>query len=462
VGTLVGCGKPAGPGEDYEVCIVGSGFAGTMLGLRLARQGIRTVIVEAGSGLSGNFGHANTGAIDYPLHKSRAIAAGGTSRLWAGVLARMTPSDLRLRSEFGIGVDWPVTYDQLAPYYCEAESELHAKGYPAVVDAEPPRSCDYPHRVPVPYKPPSWQDEEVDAGFFFVARSARDGNDRSPVRLAEEVTEFASLPSGEFLTDLQVTRAVTLDGSRVDHLEARGPDGSVRRIHARVFVLAAGVVETARILLLSHSRWFPNGIGNQHDLIGRHLIIHPNFAVKLGAPAFAGLSPGYHRTLSYNDAFRREGLNACHFQLHRTRSGIIVIKYQPEIEARPSNRMTLSSTERDPLGDPLPVLDLSYSERDQRTVDRALELVKDQLERVGVGWDQVETKQTWRYHPSGTCRMGVDPESGVVDARGQVFGIDNLFVSGTAVFPSLGTVNPALTIVALTLRLADHVASVVR
>jgi choline dehydrogenase-like flavoprotein len=157
-----------------------------------------------------------------------------------------------------------------------------------------------------------------------------------------------------------------------------------------------------------------------------------------------------------NEPFRGSGLSGCSVQLRQYPGNRIQWKIQPEIEARRRNRIRLSETEVDGFGDPLPVVELGYSERDRQTIAQAEAISAAQVDRLNDSGGPVRRAERWRMHPAGTCRMGLDEASGVVARDNRVFGVENLFVSGASVFPSSGSSNPTLTVVALTLRLADH------
>jgi glucose dehydrogenase len=457
-----------GGSADFDVCVIGSGFAGVFLALRLARRGLRVGVVEAGRGTtrgleagdpSGRFRFVNTGQIAYDVNASRSISVGGTSLKWTGNVTRLSPSDFEQRSTFGIGADWPLTYDELAPYYCEAEEALSTVGHPFVDGAEPPRSCPYPTEKRGTYRGPARYLEGEPLPFFRVARSVREGG-KGPVRLFErEIPQFLALPGARLLSNRQVTRLVTLDGATVDHAVAIRANGLEEQIRARTFVVAAGVVESARLLLLSRSTFFPDGLGNGSGLVGRHFNEHPSTTAIFEPRTRVDATAGTHRTYYYNDRLRGEGVDAAHLQLTTSKARPEVSwKLQPQIEARPENRVTLADSDLDPFGNPIPSLAFGYSDLDRTTFERGTELYDRHLASLARDPASVRRVSEWRMHPAGTCRMAESGSEGVVDGSNRVFGVENLYVSGACVFPAAGTANPTLTVVALTLRLADHLA----
>ncbi|MCP4205174.1 MAG: GMC family oxidoreductase [bacterium] len=463
--TAVGCNGTSTLAGEYDLCIIGSGFAGTYLGLRAVDSGLRTVIVEAGSrprrggsleSLEESFKFRSRGATSYPVNGTRAIAVGGASRHWGGVTTRLWPEDFRMKSEFGRLIDWPIAFDDLVSYYCESERLLLAKGYPTVTGAEPSRNCSYPQEKDGAYRDPGVRIEGKGVAYFPVAHSRRGGNYALKL-LDEEIPSFVQSDLGTLIEDQQVTNIVTLDGETIDHVELRGLAGRSGKLHARAFVVAAGVVESARLLLASESSWFPNGLGNRHAQVGHYFNVHPSLQTKFDLRSDLDLPAGHHRTCSLNTEYRQEGINACQLQLDVLANGAARWKAQPEIEPNYESYVTLSKTLTDVNGVPLPELHFGYSEQDQRTLERnylSLEAAKRELAAPG---GNVKDHDRWRAHPAGTCRMSFDEETGVVDRDNRVFGLDNLYVSGACTFPTSGTANPTNTVVAMTLRLADHI-----
>jgi choline dehydrogenase-like flavoprotein len=457
--------KPAADAR-YDLCIIGSGFAGTTLALRAAARGLHTLLLEAGGdlaqaipGLEDEFQFENRGAIAYPLERSRVIALGGGSNHWSGTLNRMRPSDFRERSEFGLHADWPIAYADLETWYCEAERELWATGFAPVPNAEPARQCAYPHQSSAAYRMPEIRYAGEAIEFFPVAESHEDGRGATLRLIGTRIPELRAQASAEIVSGEMAVELVPASENQIECVRALDRTGGEKRYFARRFVVAAGVVETARLLLRSRSPRFPAGIGNTHDLVGRHFMEHPTFQWTVPTEWPDSLPRGVHRTYHFSDAFRKQGLNGIHYQVHVESEGSVIWKLQPEMSPRPGSRVRLSKTQRDRFGEPLPALVFSTSRRDLRTLDAGLPFVREQLRALGFAPRELPRERRWRYHPGGTCRMAADERNGVVDRDGRVFGIDNLYVAGASTFPTAGTANPTLTVVALALRLADHLIS---
>lgn len=444
----------------HDVCIIGSGFAGTFLGLRLVERGVRTVIIEAGSQPGAPrdpsaFAYTNSGAVEYPIAASRVIGLGGSSNHWSGLLTRLRPADFEVRSRFGQLSDWPIAYADLEPYYCESERLLSAAGPAPIEDAEPERWCAYPfEQQPAPNL--NARIDDRDCSFFQVARSRRDGRG-GPVRLLErELPRFRQAAGASLLSGLQVTRLVSTDGRSVDHALAKSADGESLRIRAREFVIAAGVVESARLLLLSQRG--DGGARPASGLVGRYFHVHPLLESQRRLRPRNEIEQSIYQTSSLADVYQARGLNACDYQLVGSSRSGLGLRALVATEPRADNRIALSASRSDAFGESIPDLSFAYSERDHRTFSHCGAV----LGRHEQSDSRTPIADSYRWHPAGTCRMAASPDEGVVDSNGRVFGVDNLYVSGASTFPNSGVANPTDTVVALTLRLGDHLLARLR
>jgi choline dehydrogenase-like flavoprotein len=299
-------------------------------------------------------------------------------------------------------------------------------------------------------------------------------------------------------------------------------------VSAKVFILAAGGIENARLLLVSRRRQ-KNGLGNGHDVVGRYYMDHLEsrsgqmvltkaaratdfYRIEYKTPrrfqALVTLSEATQRSekllnssmllfpSSWDAAMSRGPTSVRHIMqslkqkkkpdrmLHHLKNVITdvddvakvawgklagsetevrVLENTIEQVPDPNNRITLSA-ERDQLGMNRVLLHWSYGETERRSLVRAQEIIGQALGAAGLGRLKVEAAvagSAWENHAGehhmGATRMSADPKQGVVDAKCKVHGIANLYVAGSSVFPTGGYANPTLTIVALALRLADHV-----
>ncbi|MGI9418878.1 MAG: GMC family oxidoreductase [Geminicoccaceae bacterium] len=317
------------------------------------------------------------------------------------------------------------------------------------------------------------------------------------------------------------------DGAEVTGFKIATLDGKTGRVEARSFVLGLGGIENPRLLLNSVGT-NPKGLGNDNDLVGRYFTDHMNGvvgqvaavendwtwaynflksgdirirtkvqptpkaqaergllngAVQLGQkPTARDTSPGYKALRRIRDSVKKgdpfDGLGANVVAVATDVGGIwdgmveyfvddtVYIEVEAEQAPNPDSRVALSD-ELDPLGLRRVVFDWRLSEIDRHSIKGLVELVGEEVGRLGVGRAELapwllEGDDVWPeenfggHHHSGTTRMATDSSKGVVDADCRVFGVDNFYIAGSSVFPTIGGSNPTLTIVALSLRLADH------
>jgi choline dehydrogenase-like flavoprotein len=482
-----------------DVCIVGAGPAGIALARGLAPHSLRVVVLESG-GLQPDgatqelYAGRSTGLPYYPLASCRLRYFGGTSNHWAGESRPFDDVDFEARE--GIPHSgWPFRKRDLLPFYDRAGEVLQ-------LVAQPPDAHLWADALtPVLPLPPT----------RVISHVVQD----SPVRFrAAYQDELGQAPRVHvYLHANLVAISTSADARTVRDVEAATLEGNRFQVTARVFVLACGGIENARLLLLPHgSRTL--GLGNEHDLVGRFFMEHPETEAALWLPSDPDLELGFYERRRFahgaawrwirgslslpQDVVRRERLLNFRCELHQISqpapeegaeslahiAGHLSRGEMPEDFAR-HLRNVLTDVDglterlrREVFGDPptvvqlgLPRVDLSWrlSEVDRRCIRRSQAIIAGALAETGLGrvrWMLGDDLRAWRvrgqYHHMGTTRMHTDPKQGVVDAQCRVHGISNLFVAGSSVFPTSSCGTPTLTIVALALRLADHLTTVLR
>ena len=518
------------PVPDADVCVVGAGPAGALVADRLA--GDREVVVlDAGPrfdpddrlarqerALRPSYGlpdiwdvggardaHENGGDWFYPLNHSRVKGIGGSTLSWQGMVMRFHEDDFNSRSERGAGVDWPIDYEDLRPYYAEAERELGVAGggNPFAPPREEPR--------PMPEFQPSYSDslfEEACNELGIAMHSVPNARNSEPYEGRSPCVGYGTCqpvcPSGaKYDATVHVERAeeagaTVIDRAPVQRLDHDGddrvtaavyatPDGETHRQEADAFVVACGGVETPRLLLLSASDRYPDGLANSSGHVGEFFMEHlfAGAGGTLDEPTRQG-HVGYYTSACdqfYDEAdesqapFKLEFFNYAgpspvemalsgddwgDVLLDRLRDGygnhIAVgglVEQLPDAESR----ITLADDRTDDRGNPVPAIDWTVDDRALATIERANEVQVEILEALGadVEWVAGPDATGPAYHHMGTTRMSDDPEAGVVDADCRTHDLDNCWVASSSVFPTGGAMNPTLTIAALALRVGDDV-----
>lgn len=459
------------PGLDADVCIVGAGPAGLTLARELATRGRRIVLLESGGRnpdpeVQALCEGTTSGDVCAGPGLTRHRRAGGTVWIWntrfgdemGAKYVPLDAVDFEAREWWPLS-GWPFDRAQLNPYYVRAQAVcgLGRAAYRGEDWETPERPCL--GLAPGPLTTGVYQ---FGPGRLFTAVHLDE------IRRARNVLLCVNATAVELARDT--------GGRSITHVEAACVTGRTLRVRAPLFVLAAGGIENARQLLLA-SRGA--GAGDESGMVGRCFMEHPRDASCRLVPANPGLFDrcglyALHRgdggvvmgrlTLT-DEARRRQELPAISITLQRRRGGwwrrrgtgfdlLINLEQAPD----PENRITLGD-ERDRFNLPRAAIHWRWRAFDQRNLARVHTLVTGELARHGLGRVEVAAAappDPNAHHHMGTTRMHRDPRRGVVDEHARVHGISNLFVAGSSVFPTGGFANPTLTIVALALRLADH------
>jgi choline dehydrogenase-like flavoprotein len=482
--------------EPYDVCIIGSGPAGTILGTELAKNRIRTLMLESGgsvlrwvmdSRLKQLAAYQVSGNTDYPLKHSRARVIGGTSNFWTGRCTRFHPSDFNSHPYTPAENPWPITYEELDPYYEKAEASMRVRG-------DMPSEFAPPRRQPLPLPARTdisgLRDILVKAGIVLDdSPTATPSKSIRFFRVQREILpEFLASDSATLVSGVDVTRLIADSGRRITGAEITLPGGEKKKAQAKIFVVCCGGIESPRLLLFSRDEQFSNGIGNSRDLVGMFFNEHPavNFYAKIDHTR-STLYPSNKigRSHQYYEDFRKEGLGSALFVFRqawllphhnmplklsniprnlasiigRLKKATLYIGATIEMKLAKSNRVVLSEDQFDCYGSPIAHLHFNYSEEDLAILQRCRDYILSFYQKIGAT-DIYEAPISWSRHHQGTCRMGDNPNTSVVDRNLRVHEVSNLYACGSEVFVTGGAMQPCLTITALAHRLADHLVDV--
>ena len=529
-----------------DVVIVGSGVAGALLAERLARVGVRVAILEAGpridrgEALRRYFAapfktpespYTPTPEADFPLttepghwyrqsgpdsFKSTYLkAVGGTTWHWLGTCLRLLPSDLQMQSRYGQGVDWPLGYDDLEPFYLQAEQELGVAG-DSTEDLGSPRSGAFPlPPIALSYLDKVFRRTVSGTGYEVSATpqarnsTFRDGRPACcgsascipicPVQAKYDATVHLARAErlGAALSPSTTATFVAVDAhSRVDGVHFRRPDLSGGIARGRHYVIAAHGIETPRLLLHSRSDRTPDGVANRSGQVGRNLMDHPiqlsraiagepvwpyrgplsttgienlrdgptrsarsSFRIQIGNAGWSW-STGAPVTLAgglAEAALRGDALRKA--VAHRAARHVELAALTEQLP-EPENRILLDPQDKDHYGVPLPRIHYAVDTYAQAGLTAARAIHDKIFARLDCTEVHHHAEFQGSGHIMGTCRMGGDPASAVVDSELRSHDHDNLHVLGSATFPTAGTANPTLTIAALSLRLAARLQGV--
>lgn len=300
------------------------------------------------------------------------------------------------------------------------------------------------------------------------------------LRMAEShLPSFQASPYGALIPEVTCTRLLVDEEGRISGAELRDLDRNVKVLRARVYVVACGGLESPRLLLLSRSRSFPEGIGNNHGWVGRCFMEHRPVSfkgrVKIGRSDFS-LVQLKGSSYQFYKKFKEQGLGGMRLGFHLDGAAkrkylyagdiatnieqILTRRLQATIDSEmkpcPENRVTLDRDVRDYFGNPVTNLFLNESEDDFRTVDRAKKIVRKIYIHLRAKEVEELPRNFWAHHHMGTCRMGDNPRTNVVNRNLRVHGTRNLFVAGSSVFVTSGAAHPTLSLTALSLRLSDY------
>lgn len=530
-----------------DVCIVGSGVVGALIAEHLAGAGHAVLMLDAGLRISRaqavenwrNMPFANRVGSDYqglypqspmapaPLYwpkndyvglsgpdgngfqQGYLKTVGGTTWHWAASSWRHLPVDLRMRSTYGVGRDWPISYEELEPFYCLAEEKMGVAGpNDPALQSPPERSRPYPmDMVPWGYadrrmaevvNPHGWNLVPIPQGRStrpWKGRPTCCGNNNcQPIcPIGAMYNGIHSVEAAEALGAVTLAEAVvyridTDETNRVTSVHYYDAQHVSHRVTAKAFVLACNALETPRLLLAAANARNPNGIANSSDQVGRNMMDHSGFHARFTAnePLWIGRGPAQSSCMvgPRDGAFRSEysankvilyNINqAPQMAQAAINDGFVGAALEAEIRRRtthgvdlsisleplpdPNNRVTLSTRRRDPHGIPCP--DVHYDVGDY--VRKGYAASVEQLRGIGALFGATDfhatTSLNANNHIMGGTIMGADPRDSVTNGDCRAHDHANLWLPGGGPMPSASVVNSTLTMAALGLKAAADIS----
>lgn len=536
----------------YDVIVIGAGAGGGTAAYRISQEGARVLLVDRGAWLRDDemsrdhlanqrvplYGH-NAGPgpgnprlvsrdrgtpvvveqAHLPLWQNNAMTVGGGTRVYQGMAWRFLPEDFEMATRYGVPddstlVDWPIGYADLEPYYAAAEWVLGVAGDGAAHRAQGHRSRGYP-MPPLPDNPEAEILRRgadrlgIVTGPVPLLINTVPRNDRAQCVRCGECVGFAcpvgakngthntliplALATGncDLLTECRAVKIDTDERGQVVGATLRDEvTGMQRSLRAKDVVVAAGAIESARLMLGSSSDHHPDGLGNRTDQVGRHLQTHlytgafglfdeqvqdsAGPGVSIATCDYAHNNPGvigggvlanecvklpilHWRLALPPDAPRWGGEAKRRFrELYQRTSHV----FGPVQEIPTSaNRVTLAANLEDSAGMPVAHVHQSLHPETLRVAASHRERAESWLAASGaqhIWTSPLTTFWPAGQHQVGTLRMGDDPKSSVVDPAGRVHGHENLWVMDGSLHPTSGAFNPVMTIYALSLFCSDH------
>lgn len=524
-------------GDETDVLVIGAGLAGGAVSKRLSDRGIRVICLEQGDWLRPeDYPHESAAwefertrrwhidpnvrrlPEDYPVTGGATAymhnGVGGSTVHFGGMWSRYTPSDFRKGTEHGLEgtIDWPLSYEELAPYYELNDREVGISGIAG--------DCAFPSRQPrysAPIPPGlvgveasralerlNWHWWPADLAILSAPKdgrkpcnlcgNCRSGCPRGSLGSADHAYWPAAIRNGvQLRVNARVEQILTQGGRATGAVYVERETGQRHRVRARVVVVCANGIGTPRLLLISASSENPDGLANSNGLVG-HYLMHHNVAFTdcwldrplegfkgSGGPALYSMQFyetdasrgfvngfGIHVTKANGAAYSAFGANATpavpwgaqHHAEFGEKFGRQLVAFA-HAEDLPvfRNAVTLDESVTDSSGLPAARVDYSLHENDRRLMDYGEGRLHDFADALGATaiHSTGVVIPAFAVHLMGTCRMGGSPADSVTNKYNQAWDVPNLFIADSSALTTGAAVTPSSTIGALALRCADYI-----
>lgn len=506
--------------EHYDVIIIGTGAGGGTLAHRLAPSGKKILLLERGDFLPREKQNWDTQAVfvegryvskdtwydrdGKAFQPGSHYFVGGATKLYGAALFRMRREDFgELKHHDGLSPAWPLSYDELEPYYTQAEHLYQVHGQRHVDPTDPPASAPYAHS-PLLHEPriQELHDRLQRAGYHpapaptGILRNEREPQHSLCIRCntcdgfpcllhakadAEVICVRPALQHANvtLVTNAEVSRLRTSASGREVTEVVVHRHGATETYRGNIVVISAGAANSARLLLMSANEQHPHGLANGSDQVGRNYMFHNSAAVV--ALSRHENPTMFQKTLSLNDfyfgssafpypmgnlqmlgksqgpMFRDDAPRfAPGFALEQMAKHAVDFWLTTEDLPDPNNRITVNKRG---------AIQLHYAFNNLEPTRRLEAALKDMLEHLDCHSHLIPNHVYLGKHipiagvghQAGTCRFGTDARTSVLDIHCKAHEVDNLYVVDTSFFPSIAAVNPSLTAMANALRVGDHI-----
>ncbi|MEL6917764.1 MAG: GMC family oxidoreductase [Bacteroidota bacterium] len=491
-----------------DICIIGAGTAGISMAMDWIDSPHKVILLEGG-GFEYDYQvqelnkGASTGQKYYPLQSSRLRYFGGTTGHWAGMCSPLDPIDF-MKRDYVPHSGWPIDKKDLDPFYAKANKVLQLGPY----------NYDYDYwRNELPNMNHFPLDEDVIWNKMWQYTTAHFGKlYKDTIVNAKNIHLYTYANAVDIKTNEHV--------SSIKEVVVKNHAGKTHRVRAKQFIMACGTIQNTRLLLASNSQ-AKRGLGNDNDLVGRYFMEHLEIAsaelwllqpfptdlytwkyaetkasaelaltekvqkehkILNGTSSLMPLTLGRHQkprmeTWQEEDPRKASKKTFDHWdeaaeKAEKENTGNIARAFQLntriEQAPNPDSRVSLG-IEKDELGVPRADLHWQLTDFDKHSIRKIYHILGQHMGIAGIArlklmeYLQDENDHSWPagtnggWHHMGTTRMSDNPKTGVVNAHCKVHGISNLFVAGAACYTTSGACNPTLTLVALSLRLSDHI-----
>jgi choline dehydrogenase-like flavoprotein len=492
---------------EGDICMIGAGAAGISMALEFMNTPYKVILLEGGGfeydeQVQELYAGKTTGQRYFPLKSIRLHYFGGTTGHWAGWCAEFDEIDFKKR-DWIPGSGWPITLNDVKPFYPRAQK------YVEVETGADDFTLAHWQEEDETLKPFPFDENKVRSKMWQFSPPTRFGT-----KYRERIVNSKNIHLYTYANVVDITANENV--SEIKEVTVKNYAGKQHTVRAKYFILACCSIQNARILLSSNKQ-APKGLGNDYDHVGRYFMEH--LEIKTGSlwiadPADVKLYMiEYGKTKARAELAISEQMQIQHKILNGTSSlsplemaanePAFIEIWQDEKDAmnktmqkmgsdgkpaklnipkgfkafqlftrmeqapHPNSRVTLD-TEKDSLGMPRAMLNWELTMLEKNSLRTINSIIGEEAGRVSMGrvkvydYLQDEKDESWPsftgggWHHMGTTRMSNDPKQGVVDPNCKIHSVDNLYVAGASCYVTASAVNPTLTLIALTIRLSDH------